>query len=220
VQQVPQPRATTIMVSRPALAQPFPVSPADGRPAGGIASDVVGSLVERRWARLAVTAVLGALVITVVAAVTSQASPGTLAILAGAAVAVFALLLGTAELGARKTRARVTGIDDPTTAWRLTHDVERGRVPVDEAWWPAARQWATYRTRRRIDDLLALGVLAVLAVAQLVGAVVSGDVRNYVIPVLIAGLVALAWTARRRTQRNLRTVLEVVGAAEGAPADA
>ena len=166
--------------------------------------------------RLAVTAVLGAAVITVVASVTSRATPRTLAVLAGAALLVFALLLTTAELGARRTRARTTGIEEPTTAWRLTHDVERGRVPVDEAWWPAARLWATYRTRRRVDDLLALGVLAVLAVVQLVGAVFSGDARNYVIPVLIALLVAVAWTARRRTQRNLRTVLEVVGE----PADA
>ena len=69
--------------------------------------------------------------------------------------------------------------------------MERGRVPVDDAWWPAARRWATYRTRRRIDDVLALAVLAVLAVVQLVGAVLSGDNRNYVIPVLIAALVAV-----------------------------
>lgn len=188
----------------------------DGSRVGQLASEPVSSLVERRWVRLAITALLGAIVITVVADVTSQAGPRTLMILAGAALVVFALLLGAAELGARKTRARTTGIEDPATAWRLTHDVERGRVPVDDAWWPAARRWATYRTRRRIDDLLALAVLAVLAVVQLVGAMLSGDNRNYVIPVLIAALVALAWTARRRTQRNLRSVLEVVGAPEDA----
>lgn len=180
----------------------------------------MSSLAERRWVRLAVTAVLGTAAITLVVAVTSSASSGRLALLAGAALVVLVLLLGTAELGARRTRVRTTGIEDATTAWRLTRDVERGRVPVDEAWWPSARRWATYRTRRRVDDLLALGVLAVLAVVQLVGAVLSGDARNYLVPGLITLLVALAWTARRRTRRNLRTVLEVVGAPEDAEARA
>lgn len=160
--------------------------------------------------RLALTAVGGAAVITAVVALTSEAPLRVLAAVAAIALAVLAVLLGLSELAARRTRVQVTGIEDTAIAVRLSRDVDRGLVPVDEAWWPAARRWAAHVVRPRAEDRVALAAITALVVVELYGAISSGDARGYTLPAVLVLLAAGAGWLRRRTRARASQVLSAV----------
>lgn len=163
------------------------------------------------------TAVGGAAVITAVVALTSDAPLPVLAGVAVIALAVLAGLLGLSELAARRTRTQVTGIEDTAIAVQLSRDVDRGLVPVDEAWWPAARRWATHVVAPRAEDRVAVVAIAVLVVVELYGAISSGDARSYTLPAVLVLLAAGAAVLRRRTRARASEVLAAVGLAESSP---
>lgn len=165
---------------------------------------------SERVRRLVLTALAGAAAITLVAAVTSAAPAGVLAVLGLVSLLVLALLLTLGELGARRTRARVSGVADPTTAVRLTRDVERGRVPLDRAWWPPAVRWAEHLVAPRTEDRVAVVVVAVLVVVELYGAISSGDARSFVLPAVLVLLAGGAHLTRRRTREHGADVLEAI----------
>lgn len=169
---------------------------------------------DGRTARLALTAVVGASVITAVVALTSDAPLRVLAVVAVIALAVLVVLLGLSELGARRTRVQITGVEDTTIAVRLSRDVDRGLVPVDEAWWPAARRWANHVVRPHAEDRVAVAAVVVLVVVELYGAISSGDARSYTLPAVLVLLAAGAAVLRRRTRTRASQVLAAVGLAE------
>ncbi|MEO6881580.1 MAG: hypothetical protein ABI181_11640 [Mycobacteriaceae bacterium] len=175
------------------------------------------SMTGVRTGRVALTAVGGAAVITAVVALTSDAPLRVLAVVAAVALAVLVVLLSLSDLAARRTRAQVTGIEDTAIAVRLSRDVDRGLVPVDEAWWPAARGWATHVVRPRAEDRVAVVAIVVLVVVELYGAISSGDARSYTLPAVLVVLAGGAAVLRRRTRARASQVLAALELPEASP---